>query len=204
MVNFSKPNNREVGIAGDKNVLWHNSKREKMKYKASDLFIFAIRRYNHVHGHIDEFKVARYKTFKDNDKSSDYSVKCYATKYINGEKRYNYAMIDFLLDNGTLATCPAMILGFVRYNITLGIPTPHFTEEEELSLNTTQENMAVDNNLCVVVHTASKYVSMEHLEKEFVSLFTLGNIMNCVYIVKIEAICGPLFVFGSYGSIGKL
>ncbi len=63
--------------------------------------------------------------------------------------------------------------------------------------------MAVDNNLCVVVHTASKYVSIEHLKKEFVSLFTLGNIMNCVYIVKVEAICGALFVFRNNGSIGK-
>ncbi len=36
-------------------------------------------------------------------------------------------------DDGTIATCPAMILGFVRYNITLGIPTPQFTGEEELS-----------------------------------------------------------------------
>jgi hypothetical protein len=62
-----------------------------------------------------------------------------------------------------------MILGFVQCNITLGIPTPQFTGEEELSLNTIQENMAVDNNLYVVVHTASDYTSSEQLEKEFVS-----------------------------------
>jgi hypothetical protein len=30
----------------------------------------------------------------------------------------------------------------------LGIPTPQFTGEEELSLNTIQENMTVDNNIC--------------------------------------------------------
>jgi hypothetical protein len=47
----------------------------------------------------------------------------------------------------------------------LGIPTPQFTGEEELSLNTIQENMAVDNNLYVVAHTASDYVSSEQLEK---------------------------------------
>ncbi len=62
-------------------------------------------------------------------------------------------------------------------------------------LNTIQENMAVDNSLYVVVHTASDYVSMEQLEKEFVSLVTLGNTMNCLYIVKVEDLCGPLFVF---------
>jgi hypothetical protein len=60
--------------------------------------------------------------------------------------------------------------------------------------------MAVDNNLYVVVHTASDYVSSEQLEKEFVTSFILGDVMNCVYIVKVEAIHGPLFVFKNYGS----
>ncbi len=48
--------------------------------------------------------------------------------------------------------------------------------------------MAVDNNLYVVVHTASDYVSSEQLEQEFVSLFILGDVMNCVYIVRVEAV----------------
>ncbi len=95
-----------------------------------------------------------------------------------------------------------MILGFVQYNITLGIPTPQFTGEEELTLNTIQENMAGDNNLYEVVHTASDYVSSEQLGKEFVSLVILGDVMNCVYIVKVDAIHGPLFVFKNYGSSG--
>jgi hypothetical protein len=56
-------------------------------------------------------------------------------------------MIEFVSDEGAIATCPAMILGFVGYNITLGIPTPQFTGDEELSLNTIQENMDVGNNL---------------------------------------------------------
>ncbi len=64
------------------------------------------------------------------------------------------------------------------------------------------KNMAVDNNLYVVVHTASYYVSSEQLEKEFVSSFILGDVMNCVYIVKVEAIHGPLFVFKNYDSSG--
>ncbi len=95
---------------------------------------------------------------------------------MNGQKRYDYAMIEFVSDDGTVATCPAMILGFVQYNITLGIPTPQFTGEEELSLNTIQDNMAVDNDLYVVVHTASDYVSSEQLDTEFVSLFILGDV----------------------------
>ena len=60
--------------------------------------------------------------------------------------------------------------------------------------------MAVDNNLYVVVHTASDYVSSEQLEKKYLSSFILGDVMNCVYIVKVEAI---LFVFKKYGSSGE-
>jgi hypothetical protein len=71
----------------------------------------------------------------------------------------------------------------------LGILTPQFAGEEEPSLNTIQDNMAFDNNLYVVVHTASDYVSSEQF-------------MNCVCIVKVEAIHGPLFVFKNYGSSG--
>ncbi len=99
-------------------------------------------------------------TFKVYDNASDNSVKYYANE-LNGQKRYDYAMIEFVSDDGTIATCPAMILGFVQYNITLGIPTAQFKGEEELTLNTIQENMAVDNNLYVVVHTASDYVSSD-------------------------------------------
>jgi hypothetical protein len=58
----------------------------------------------------------------------------YANEYMNGQKKYDYAMIEFVSDDGTIATCPAMILGFVQYNITLGIPTPQFTGEEELNI----------------------------------------------------------------------
>jgi hypothetical protein len=84
----------------------------------------------------------------------------------------------------------------------LGILTPKFAGEEEPSLNTIQDNMAFDNNLYVVVHTAADYVSSEQLEMEFVSFFILGDVMNCVYIVEVEAIHGPLFVFKTYGSSG--
>jgi hypothetical protein len=157
-----------------------------MQLKVSNLFIFAIQRYSHVNGFTDEFTVTGYTTFKVYDNASDNSVKYYANEYMNGQRRYDYAMIEFVSDDGTVATCPAMILGFVQYNITLGIPTPQFTGEEELTLNTIQENMAVDNNPYVVVHRASDYLSSEKLEKEFVSSFILGDVMNCVYIVKLK------------------
>jgi hypothetical protein len=65
-----------------------------------------------------------------------------------------FAMIDFLLDDGDTATCPAKILGFVRYNITSGIPTPHISGNDGLS-NKMPNNESVDHNFYVVVHTAS-------------------------------------------------
>jgi hypothetical protein len=179
-------------------VFWHDGKREKMQLKVSNLFIFAIRKYSHMNGYTEDFKVAEYTTFKVYDDASDNSVKYYASEYMNGQKRYDYAMIEFVSDDRTIATCPAMILGFVKYNITLGIPTPQVTGEEEPSLSAIQENMAVDYNLYVVVHTTSDYVSSEQLEMEFVQPFILGDVMNCVYIVKVEAIHGPLFVLENY------
>jgi hypothetical protein len=73
-IHFCKTNNRGLRIGGDK-VFWHDSKREKMQLKVSDLLIFAIRRYRHVNGFTDEFKVSRYTTFKVYDNASDKSVK---------------------------------------------------------------------------------------------------------------------------------
>ncbi len=40
-IHFCKTNNRGVGIGEDK-VFWHDSKREKMQLKVTDLFIFAF------------------------------------------------------------------------------------------------------------------------------------------------------------------
>ena len=111
-IHFCKTNNRGVGIGEDK-VCWHDSKREKMQLKVLDIFIFAIRRYSHVNGFTDEFKVTGYTTFKVYDNASDNSEKYYANEYMNGQKRYDYGMIEFVSDDGTIATCPAMILGFV-------------------------------------------------------------------------------------------
>ncbi len=84
-----------------------------MQLKVSDLFIFAIWRYSHVNGFTDEFKVTGYTQFKVYDNASDNSVKYYANEYMNGQKRYDYAMIEFVSNDGTVATFLAMILGFI-------------------------------------------------------------------------------------------
>ena len=104
----------------------------------------------------------------------DDTIKYYATEYMNGEKRYDFAMINFVSDEGMAATCPAKILGFAQKVS----PHPSF-QAIFYSLHTIRENDTVDNNVYVVVHTASDYVSMEQ--------FTLGNITECVYIVNIDS-----------------
>jgi hypothetical protein len=133
----------------------------------------------------------------------DDTIKYYTTEYMNGEKRYDYAMINFVSDEGMTATCPAKILGFVRYNITKGIPTPQFSGDEVLTLDSICDIDTIDNNVYVVIHTASDYVSMDQLQSDFITLLTLGNITECVYIVNIDSILGPLFVFKNYGSVGE-
>ncbi len=56
----------------------------------------------------------------------------------------------------------------------------------------------------MVVHTSSGYMSLEKLQYEFITSFSLGNITDCVYIViNVDAIQCPLFVFKNYGSAGE-
>jgi hypothetical protein len=61
-------------------------------------------------------------------------VKYYGNEYMNGVRRYDYAIIEFVSDDSTTAICPAFILEFVQNNIMLGIPTPQYTDAEDLVL----------------------------------------------------------------------
>ena len=122
---------------------------------------------------------------------------------MNGTRRYDYAMINFVSDNGNETTCPCMILGFIRYDQTLGIPTPKFINEDGMTLDRIQQYMYTDNSLYAVVHSASDYLPLEQLQQEFVSSFVLGDVMTCVYIVNVETIRCPLNVFKDYGAHGE-
>ena len=55
-------------------------------------------------------------TFKVYDNASDNSVKYYANKCMNCQKRYDYAMIEFVSDDGNITTCSAGYWGL--YDIT--------------------------------------------------------------------------------------
>ncbi len=55
-------------------------------------------------------------------------VMYYAMEYVSGSKRYDYAMVQFENDDGSLATCQAKIICFVHYDEIPGILTPHFVD----------------------------------------------------------------------------
>ncbi len=51
---------------------------------------------------------------------------------------------------------------------------------------------------------ATSYVSWIELERSFVMPFTLGHPKECVYVVSIENITDPLYVFKDYGNDGLI
>ena len=201
-VHLSSTNNRGMGIEDDR-VVWHDRKKRSSDTKVSDLLLFAIRQYSYANRFTREFSLTGYTTMRLLHESSTLPVVYYASECINRTQRYDFALINFKCSDDTTNTCPGKILGFIRYNLTLGIPTPHFIIDEELSIEEIQRNLSVDENTYVVVHTPSDYVSLDDLQSKFVIPFVLGDILDCLYIVKIEAIHGPLFVFSNYGAIGN-
>jgi hypothetical protein len=169
----------------------------------SDLLTFALRRHSHINGYSDLYKVTGYTSPTMNCRDTEKQVIYYASELNNGHRRYDYALIDFEGNDGATKSCPSLILGVIRYDITLGIPTPQFIHKDELLLSDIQRNMSIDNSLYVVVHSISDYIPYEQLQHEFVSTFELSDVMTCLYIVKFESIRGPFNVFKSYGAHGE-
>ena len=97
------------------------------------------------------------------------------------------------------STCPTQILGFS--NMSQGIPSPELIDNDFTLADIKGQNM-IDSTMYAVVHTATSYVSWEELECSFVMQFTQGHPKNCVYVVLVENIMDPLFVFDDYGMLG--
>jgi len=95
--------------------------------------------------------------------------------------------------------CPAKVLGFFQYKQG-GVPTPHLIEEEACSPEEIREKGLKDDHTYVVVHAASKYLTMMKLEDEFICDFRLGSIEKSVFIMKVECLISPLHVFKDYGG----
>ncbi len=60
----------------------------------------------------------------------------------------------------------------------------------------------IDDTMYAAVHTATSYVSWKDLERSFVMPFTLGHPKECVYVISVENITDPLYVFKDYGNDG--
>jgi hypothetical protein len=129
---MSTTNRSGVGVLPDE-VLWHCAKREHLKCGISDLLTFAIQRHSHSNGYLDSYKVTGYTLLSMNCKDTAKRVIYYASELKNGRKRYDYALVDFVDNDGATKSCPALMLRFIRYDITVGIPTPQFIHEDELS-----------------------------------------------------------------------
>jgi len=71
-----------------------------------------------------------------------------------------------------------------------------------LSLADIKDQNMIDNTMHAVFHTATSYVSWDELERSFAIQFTLGHPKVCVYVVSVENIMDPLFVFHDYGNDG--
>ena len=128
-LHMSTTNKSGVGVLPDE-VIWHCTKRERLKCEVSDLLTFALRRHSHINGYSDLYKVTGYTLLTMNCQDTEKRVIYYASELKNGQIRYDYALIDFVDNDGATRSCPSLILGFIRYGITLGIPTPQFTHED--------------------------------------------------------------------------
>ncbi len=113
------------------------------------------------------------------------SVKYYTNEYMYGEPRYDFAMVRFLDNDRTIKTAPAKVIGFIKYNLTKSVPTPYFCKELRQTLQEIRNNDIVDDHLYVVVHSSSTYLSLDDLQTNFVCKFVLGDVNNCMYIIKV-------------------
>ena len=188
---------------GSVDIVWANKKRNKLSITISDQLSYCIRKFAFNNGYQDAFTVTGFTTLKTYKENCETSVKYYANEFMLGQPRYDFAMVKFVSEDNSIETCPAKVIGFIKYNVTRGIPTPHFSVELQQSVQERKANDDVDNHLYVVIHAASTYLSVSKLRKAFVSRFTLGNIDQCMYIINVEDILGPLFVFQNYGGEGS-
>ena len=201
-VHFGKSDAQGRGTVG---VRWKNKKRMTVGITVSNQLLYCVRKFAHGKQFHDEFSITGYTTLKiSSDKLGDVSVKYYANKYMYGKPRYDFAMVRFLDNDRTIKMAPAKVIGFIKYNLTKSIPTPYFCEELRQTLQEIQNNDIVDNHLYVVIHSSSTYLSLDDVQRNFVCKFVLGDVNNCMYIIQVDDIVCPLFVFKNYGGEGKM
>ena len=94
-----------IGVFADE-VLWHCAKRECLQCGVSDLLRFALQQHSHINGYSDSYKVTGYTSLHIICRNTDKKVIYYATELMNGNRHYDYALIDFVGDDGSTQSCP--------------------------------------------------------------------------------------------------
>jgi hypothetical protein len=186
-----------VNGRGDAHVTWADSVRNKKNSDSHDNVHYALRTHACAHDWKDDFVVLGYYTSaRVTLENCSKPVLFHANTHIYGAARYHFCMVEFTEGVGESERkhqCPAKIVGFVKF-ITPGFPTPCLNDDNN------RNGDLLDNSVYAVIHAASKYVSVEKLCREFICPFVLGDPNTCVYIVDIQNISEPLFVFRNYGK----
>ena len=185
-------------------VQWTDKTKEKFSMAINDTFKFAVKSYACSHKYYDSFQVKAYTSARLQLENYLTPVLFYANNYLYGGEHYNFCMVQFadtsLQGIDTFSTCPAQIVGFFKYE-SRGLPTPELIDNN-LSLMDIKDQNMIDDTMYAVVHTATSYVSWKDLERSFVMPFTLGHPKECVYVISVENITDPLYVFKDFGNDG--
>lgn len=173
-----------------------------------DVFWHAINAWTMSKGYYDELKTQGYTCVrlqtKDATIDGQSSIFRVSESY-RGERRNDWCMI--LSHSDAIAAeddfdcwehmCPARLHGVFHF-LTPGTPTPKLCRQHTMA--EIRQHRMQDPTLYVVVHAAQRYVTWRQLESEFVIDFKLGDINDTVYILPIERVIDPAFVYHKLGG----
>ena len=198
-----------LGRGPPESIKWKEPSKDKLQFGVLELFKVTIRKFAMDHGWYGSIFINGYTTLKLQPTSCEGEYVTFrASTYFRGYPWFDFGMIQFEEDDTPkeLTTSPAMILGFFKYQHG-GIPTPHVCLEDTLAgADDVYTNAGQDPHMYAVVHCANKYVPWSDVKEQFVVKFCLEDISTpdkSLYIVKVENIVRPLFVFKNYGGINR-
>ena len=187
-------------------------KRKKIAGSAmvpiDDLFWHTLNTFVSSHGHHEEFQVSGFTSVqirnRDTAEIGESSIYRVSSNF-RGEARNDWCMVmshkhteqHSVNFDGWANTCPGRLHGLFRF-ITPGTPTPKLLES--YSRQQIRREKMVDQTLYAVLHCAARCVTWRDLERDFVVDFTLGPLQKDVYILSVDRITDPLFVYHKLGA----
>ena len=186
---------------GTIHVIWNDKYKQILSIDVSKVMKYTIRKFASDNGYRGPLNVTGYTRGTKVFSSVEGATQFHASELSSGSPWYDHAMVQFHEDGKDLSdtTSPARIYGFYRYNST-GVPTPRLINDLSMPSSQIKAKDANDNKLYAVIHTASKYLSWQTIEKDFVAQFKFGDEDKCIFIVDVDTIISPLFVFKNFGG----